>query len=136
MLILIPTLVLWIFNFKFLFRQIWDKKFKGDRFNWKLAHMISRECSSLFQNQLFEFQILISFLGKFESKKSKLPVLTDNWHTHHISGMLILIPKLVCWIPNPNFLFRQIWVKKVKVVHFNWKLAHMISWGCWFLFQH
>ena len=56
--------------------------------------------------------------------------------THGISRMLILIPTLVFWISNPNFLFGQIWAKKVKVVRFNWKLARMISWGCWFLFQH
>ena len=56
--------------------------------------------------------------------------------THGISNMLILIPTLVFWISNPNFLFGQIWAKKVKVVRFNWKLAHMISRGCWFLFQH
>ena len=55
--------------------------------------------------------------------------------THGISRMLILIPTLVFWISNPNFLFGQIWAKKVKVVHFNWKLAHLVSWGCGFLFQ-
>ena len=55
---------------------------------------------------------------------------------HVISRMLILIPTLVFWISNPNFLFGQIWAKKVKVVRFNWKLAQMISRGCWFLFQH
>ena len=56
--------------------------------------------------------------------------------SHDISRMLILIPSLVFWISNPNFLFGQICVKNVKVFHFNWKLAHMISQGCWFLFQH
>ena len=56
--------------------------------------------------------------------------------THGISKMLILIATLVFWISNPNFLFGQIWAKKVKVVRFNWKLAQMISRGCWFLFQH
>ena len=56
--------------------------------------------------------------------------------THDISRMLILIPTLVFWISNPNFFFGQIWAKKVKVVRFNWKLAQMISRGCWFLFQH
>ena len=56
--------------------------------------------------------------------------------THGISRMLILLPTLVFWISNPYFLFGQIWAKKVKVVRFNWKLAHMISQGCWFLFQH
>ena len=55
---------------------------------------------------------------------------------HDISRMLILIPSLVFWISNPNFLFGQFCVKNVKVVHFNWKLALMISQGCWFLLQH
>ena len=39
--------------------------------------------------------------------------------THGISSMLILIATLVFWISNPNFLFGQIWAKKVKVVRFN-----------------
>ena len=52
--------------------------------------------------------------------------------THGISRMLILIPTLVSWISNPNFLFWQIWVKKVKVVYFNWKLTHMVLWKCRF----
>ena len=38
--------------------------------------------------------------------------------THGISRMLIVIPTLVFWISNLNFLFGQIWVKKVKVVYF------------------
>ena len=46
--------------------------------------------------------------------------------------MLILIPTLVFWISNPNFLFGQICAKKVKVVRFNWKLTHMVSWKCRF----
>ena len=56
--------------------------------------------------------------------------------THGISRMLILIPTLVSWISNPNFLFGQIWNQKIKVFRFFWKLARMPSWRCWFLFQH
>ena len=52
--------------------------------------------------------------------------------THGISRMLILIPTLVSWISNLNFLFGQIWAKKVKVVSFNWKLVHMVFWKCRF----
>ena len=55
--------------------------------------------------------------------------------THAISRMLILIPRLVFWISCPKSIFGQIWTKKVKVVHFAWKLAHTLSRGCWFLFQ-
>ena len=51
---------------------------------------------------------------------------------HSISSMLILILTLVFWISNPNFLFGQIWAKKVKVLCFDWKLAHMVSGKCRF----
>ena len=51
-----------------------------------------------------------------------------------ISRMLILIPTLVFSISNPDCIFGQIWVEKVKVVGFTWKLAHMLSQGSWFLF--
>ena len=50
MLVLNPTLVFWISNSNFLFWQIWAKKVKVVRFNWKLAHMISRWCWFLFQH--------------------------------------------------------------------------------------
>ena len=56
--------------------------------------------------------------------------------THGISNMLILISTLVLWIWSANFLFGEICTKKVKGVGFNWKMAHMISRGCWFFFQH
>ena len=55
--------------------------------------------------------------------------------THGILKMLILIPTLVFWISDPRSIFGQIWAKKVKVVHFDSKLAHMVYWGCWFLFR-
>ena len=55
---------------------------------------------------------------------------------HSILAMLILIPTLVFWFPNPKSIFGEIWVKKVKVVQFGWKLTHMVSRRCWFLFRH
>ena len=60
--------------------------------------------------------------------------------THGISRMVIRISTSVFWISNqkPIFgqIFGQIWVKKVKFVHFAWKLAHMVSRGCGFLFRN
>ena len=56
--------------------------------------------------------------------------------THGISSMLILIPTLFFRISNPEFLSGQIWTKKIKAVRFVWKLAHIVSQGCWFLFQY
>ena len=55
---------------------------------------------------------------------------------HSISSMLIPNPGLDFENFDPKSIFWQIWDKKVKVVRFNWKLAHMISRGCWFLSQH
>ena len=49
-----------------------------------------------------------------------------------VTKMLVLIFTLVLWISNPNFLFGQIWARKVKVFCFNWKLTHMVSWKCRF----
>ena len=56
--------------------------------------------------------------------------------TNGISRILILIPTLVFWISNPKSIFGQIWAKKVKVVYFDWKLAHRVSRRFWFLFRH
>ena len=113
MLILIPTLVFWISNPRSIFGQIWAKKVKVVCFDWKLVHMLSRDCWFLFQYQFSEFQNLNPFFGKFGLKK--LFVLPENWrtrtYTHSISKMLILISTLVF----SNF--------KPK------------SWGCWFLFS-
>ena len=47
--------------------------------------------------------------------------------THSISRMLILIPTLVFWVSNYKSIFGQIWAKTIKVVHFAWKLAHIVS---------
>ena len=46
--------------------------------------------------------------------------------------MLILTSTLVFWMCNPKSIFGLIWVKKIKIVYFGWKLAHRASWGCWF----
>ena len=40
----------------------------------------------LIPNYFSEFQILISFLGKFGPKKSKLSVLTENWYTCYLGS--------------------------------------------------
>ena len=56
--------------------------------------------------------------------------------THGISSMLTYIPRLLFRIFNSKFLFGQMWAKKVKVVCFALKLAHIVSSGSWFLFRH
>ena len=56
--------------------------------------------------------------------------------TESISRILILIPTLLFSISNPKSIFGQNWAEKFKVVHFDWKLAHVVYRGCWFLFWH
>ena len=86
----------------------------------------------------------LSFL-KFEPKthfwenvgrKSQSYQFCPKIGTHGIWRMLIFIPTLVFRICIPTSISGQIWVKKVEVVHFDWKSAHGVSRGCWFLFCH
>ena len=97
------------------------------------AHSISR---MLILNPDLDFWNFVDKIHFWANLGPKTQSFCLKIGTHGISRMLILIPTLISWISNPNFLFGQIWAKKVKVVRFNWKLAHMISRGCWFLFQH
>ena len=85
--------------------------------------------------RFLKFQPQNPFLGKFRPKKSKLSVCLKIG-THGISRMLIFIQALVFKISKPKSIFGQILAEKVKVVHFGWKLAHRVSWRCWFLFWH
>ena len=99
------------------------------------AHGISR---MLIPNPDLDFQHFdpkIHFWANLDPQTQSCPFCLKIG-TYGISRMLIFIPTLVFWISNPNFLFEQIWAKKVKAVHFNWRLAQIISRGCWFLFQH
>ena len=158
MLIPNPDLEFWNFDPKIHFWANLGPKCKVLRFVWKLVHLVSQRCWFLFQHWFCEFQMLISFLGKFGPKNSKLSILTENLgsadsesglrflklsflfglkiDTHGILMMLILIPALVLWISDPKSIFGKIWSKKVKAVQFGWKLAHRVSRLCWFLFRH
>ena len=101
--------------------------------NWCIYYLKDDDSESGLRCLKFRPQNL--FLGKFRSKKSKLSLFLKI-RTHGILTMLILVPTLVFWIANPKSILWQIWTKKVKVVCFAWKLIHMLSRGCWFLFQH
>ena len=99
------------------------------------AHSISRMLIPNLDLDFWNFDHKIHFWANLGSKIQSCPFCLKIG-THGISKMLILIPTLVLWISNPNFLFGQIWAKKVKVVQFGWKLAHRVSRRCWFLFRH
>ena len=71
---------------------------------------------------------------KFWPQKSIFWQICLKIGIHGIWRMLIFISTLVFWNFNPKSIFGEIWVRKVKVVHFDWKLAHRVFQGCWFLF--
>ena len=136
MLILIPILVFWISNPNFLFGQIWPKKVKVVRFTWTLVHMVSYlEVSDSYSNINFlNFKTQIHFWANLDRKIQSCPVWLKIG-TQSVSTMLILIPTFLFSVSNPKSFSGQIWAEKFKVVHFDWKLAHMVYRGCWFLFR-
>ena len=97
--------------------------------------MVYWTCWFRIQTWIFEILTQNPFLGKFGPKSQGCPFFLKI-STRGISKMLLLIPTLAFWIYNPKSIFGQIWAKKVKVVHFGWKLAHIVSCGCPFLFRH
>ena len=78
MLILIWTLIFWIFNPKSIFGKIWIKLVKVVQFGWKLAHRVSRRCWFLFWHYFSQFPTLNHILDKFGPKNSKSFILTKN----------------------------------------------------------
>ena len=68
--------------------------------------MVSQRCWFLFQHYFCKFEILISFFGKFGLKKSKLSVLTENWHIWYLGSadfesrlrFLKFWPKIHFWV--------------------------------------
>ena len=91
------------------------------------AHSVSRMLILNPDLDFWNFDPRIHFWPNLGPKSQRCPFCLKIG-THDISSMLIFIPTLVFWISNPNVLFGQIWAKKVNIVRFNWKLAHIVSW--------
>ena len=120
--------------------------------NWHTWYtgLVDSKC----RRRFIKLQRQNSFLSKFEPKKLKLFVFSENWctcasifeiptpfwanfsrksqsclffleiGTHGILTMSIFIPTLVFWIVNPKSIFGQIWTENVNVVCFGWNLSH------------
>ena len=101
--------------------------------NWLIRELGQADSKCVFS--FLKFGPQYPFLGKF-GLKSQSYQFCLKIGTHGIWRMLILIPTLVFWIWNPKSIFGQIWAKKFKVVHFDWKLAHRVSQGWWLLLRH
>ena len=95
------------------------------------AHSISRMLILNLDLDFWNFDPKIQFLANLCPKTQSCSFCLKI-STHGISRMLILFLTLVSWNSNPIFVIGQIQAKKGKVVVFNWKLVHMISWKCRF----
>ena len=71
--------------------------------------------------------------GKISAKKV-VKVVRFFWKLAHMVSRedANSYSKIFFRISNSKFLFGQIWAKKVK----TWKLAPVVSRGCWFLLQY
>ena len=74
----------WISTLNFLFGQIWAKKVKVARFNWKLGHMASWKCRFRIRTYIFEIPTRKSIFGQIWPKKWKLFVLPQDWYTCYL----------------------------------------------------
>ena len=85
MLILISTLIFWIFNSKSIFGEIWAKKSQSCTFFLKNWHTCYLEDADSYAIIIFlNFQPEIHFYANLDQKKSKLSVLPENWHTWYL----------------------------------------------------
>ena len=119
-LILIPTLVLWIWNPNFLFRQIWAEKVKVEIDTHGIWEVQIPNPDLDFWNS----DLKIHYWANLGWKSQSCPYFLKTG-THGILMMLILIPTLFFWISDPKYFLGKIWTKKVNV-----------SRQCWFLFRH
>ena len=136
MLVLIPTLVLWISDPKSIFfGKFGPHKIKVVQFGWKSAHRVSRQCWFLFRHYFSQFPTLNSFVEKFGPKNSKLFILTKNWHTWFIedadscSGNSFLNYQTYFWA-------RLDWKSQSCLFHLKidtYAHTHTVSRRCWFL---
>ena len=76
-----------------------------------------------------------SVFGQIWVENWKLFILTENWHTCYLEDA-DSFSDISFWVSNSKSILGQISAKKVKLVRFAWKLAHMVSRGCWFLFRN
>ena len=105
------------FGWKIQSCPFWLKTSTHGIFEWLIPNSELHFCNS---------DPKINFWAKLGRKKKSSFYLKIS--THGISRMLIFIPTLVFWISNPKSIFRQICVKKFKVV-----CTHRIL-KMWFLF--
>ena len=102
--------------------------------NWRRWYIGSVDSES--RVRYLKFRPQSPFLSKFGPKKSKLSVLSEDWCTWYLKDADSESRLRYLKFQPQNPFLGQIWAQKFKGVRFVRKLVHMVSQGCWFLFQH
>ena len=107
-------------------------KIQSSLFSLKIGtHSISRMLISSPDIGFRNFDPKIHLEANLGPKSQRCPFCLKNG-THGISSMLILIPNYFSEFQILISFLGKFGPKKVKVVRFNWKLVHMLSWKCRF----
>ena len=97
-----------------------------------VTHSISRMLIGNLHLDFLIFQSQNPFFDKSRPKNWKLPVLSENWCTYYLKvGESESKLRFFKFRPQNKF-FGQLWAQNLKIISFVWKLAHIISQGCWF----
>ena len=132
--ILNPDLDFWNSDLKILFWENFGRKSQSCAFFLKIGTRGIWTMLILIATLVFWISDPKSILwANFDQKSQSCPVWLQI-ATQSVWTMLILIPTLFFSVSNPKFFFGQIWAEKFKAVYFDWRLAHMVYRGCWFLF--
>ena len=102
--------------------------------NWRSRYLGGADSDSGLRFLIFWSQN--PSLGKFGLKKSKFSVFPENWHAWYLGGVNSESGLRFLKFRFLKSIFGQIWNEKIKFLHIDWKLAHRVSGGFWFLFRH
>ena len=138
----------------YTFKPVWRTTFKRALLNRTLTStQLHPHPPSSFQPPPSSFQLPSSSLQHPQQHSKKN--ITRNWAispnlgrkiqscpfclkigSKGILEALISKPDLDYWNSDPKIHFWANLGSKCQIVHFVWKLAYMVSQGCWFSFQH
>ena len=120
MLILVPTLVLWISKSKSIFGKNLGQKSQSYPFLAKIGTQSILRVLILIPTSVFSISNPEFIFGQIWTEKSKSFTLLENWHTDYLEDADSYCE--FSEFPNPKSIFSQF--EKTKALCFQWKLEH------------
>ena len=96
---------------------------------------ITNSCTQLHPVPSTSTQLISTSTQLYPSLPSSLQHAQQYLNQNIANNLEIFILEMLIPNPTPRSIFGKIWNQKFKVVHFVWKLVHMVSQGCWFQIQ-